>query len=191
MKLDNSNVDHVIKGASRCRLFHILKVEPCPPDPSMRLTVAVILALGVMYNAEAFMSPVPQGMVSTSLRRQSNLFGSKEEEIAKLEEQLKKLKDDTEASEASSQVATVVEATEQISLDLFLSEQWKEKEAAEEGSSSGLTGILGAVGLGLALLVFSQISFGNEALSQYSANLRNPDTQVNLGDINRARGGDL
>lgn len=138
------------------------------------------------------MSPVPQGMVSTYLRRQSNLFGSKkEEEISKLEEQLKNLKDDPEYSEASSQVATAVEATEAVSIDLFLSEQWKEKEAAEEGSSSGLTGILGAVGLGFILLLFSQIPVGNEGLSHYSANLQNPDTKVNLGDINRARGGDL
>jgi hypothetical protein len=157
----------------------------------MRLTVPIILALSAIYDAEAFMSPLPQGMISTSLLRQSNLFGSKEEEIAKLEEQLKKLKEDTETSGASSQVATAVEAEEEISLDLFLSEQWKEKETAEEGSSSNLTAILGAVGLGLALLVFSQISVGNEGLSQYSANLQNPDTQVNLGDINRARGGDL
>lgn len=163
----------------------------------MRLTVAFTLALGAIYNAEAFLSPVPQGAVTTTLRRQSNLFGSKEEEIANLEEQLKKLKGDTDASEASSQVATAVEPVEPISIDLFLSEQWKEKDAveegsvSEEGSSSGLTGILGAVGLGITLLFLSQISIGSEGLTQYSVNQSNPDRQVNLGDINRSRDGDL
>lgn len=124
------------------------------------------------------------------------LQNSKEDEIAKLEEQLQKLKDDAatyidQPSEEEQQAPS--EPVEEVPIELFLSEQWKEQEAAaasEEGGGS-LTTIIAGVGLALFLALFSQVPVGQEDLSKYSA-IKAPTEQIDLGDLNRARSsGDL
>ena len=122
------------------------------------------------------------------------LQNSKEDEIAKLEEQLKKLKNEAATYiDQPEEKQPAPEPAEEVPIELFLSEQWKEQEAAgsaEEGGG-GLTTILAGVGLALFLVLFSQVPIGQEDLSKYSA-IKAPTEQIDLGDLNRARkSGDL
>ena len=130
------------------------------------------------------------------------LFSSKEEEIAKLESQLQKLREETSeqglqpAEETPSESKLAAEAVEEeVTLEYFLSEQWKEKEMGGDGApkSEGLAlpAILGAIGIAVLLAVFSQVPIGQEDLSKYSA-IKAPSEQIDLGDLNRSRkAGDL
>ena len=96
------------------------------------------------------------------------LFSSKEEEIAKLEEQLRQLKaeqastEDTVPTQVES--STTEEAVEVVPESMFLSEGWKTQqgEAAESEGSSGLGNILGVIGLAVFLAIFSQVPIGQE-----------------------------
>lgn len=131
-----------------------------------------------------YMPQLSQGRGSSSA-----LFESKDEEIAKLEEQLKKLKEEATTEEIAT--PEVQELEESVSEELFLTEKWKESETeAKEGG--GLIGILGAVGLALFFALFSQVPVGQEDLSKYSA-IKAPTEQIDLGDLNRSRnaGSDL
>jgi hypothetical protein len=116
----------------------------------------------------------------------------KEEEIAKLEEQLRKLKDQAANDERidediSGNLNDGVE--EVVPESMFLSENWKEGDEETEASTS-LTSVLSAVGLALVLVIFSQIPIGQEDLSKYSASTSTE--KIDLGDLNRARqSGDL
>ena len=131
---------------------------------------------------------------STSVSRTSltKRFESKDDEIAELEEKLKQLKaekkEEKEAAEAISE-----EALEEVPLDMFLTEQWKESEReATEGSGGGLMNVLYAVGAVLFVVLFSQIPIGQEDLSKYSVGSSPAAEQIDLGDLNRARrAGDL
>jgi hypothetical protein len=125
------------------------------------------------------------------------LFDSKEEEIAQLEEQLKKLKEEKSTAQEKVAVAPKVdnaqpeEEQEEVPDNVFLSERWKEEETSSEGGGGGLTTILGAIGLAVVLAFFSQVPVGQEDLSRYSA-IKAPTSQIDLGDLNRARNeGDL
>jgi hypothetical protein len=133
------------------------------------------------------------------LQQRGRMHDSKEEEIAKLEEQLKKLKEDGSTSETprayegGTEVVVEEPAEEEISIDLFLSEQWKEEEkaAAESSEGGGFVGIIAAVGLALFLVGFSQVPVGQEDLSKYSA-IKAPTQTIDFGDLNRVRkSGDL
>jgi hypothetical protein len=138
-----------------------------------------------------------QNTFSSRSSRSWVLFRSKDEEIAKLEEQLKKLKED-KASELLLETAPqngeiIAPAEPEVPLEMFLSEGWKEKEVAETSSAAGggggvLTSILGVVALVVGLAIFSQIPIGQEDLSKYSA-IKAPTEQIDLGDLNRARNG--
>jgi hypothetical protein len=102
-------------------------------------------------------------------------------------------------------------SVEEVSIDMFLSEKWKERGAAvaatqREGGGGGsvggaggagnaggvLTSVLGVVAVAVLLAVFSQVPIGQENLSKYSA-IKAPTELIDLGDLNRARnsGGDL
>lgn len=137
----------------------------------------------------------------------SSSSNNKDEEIARLEEQLRKLKEEqgidsddgtissppTQAEEGGEVESPVAE---EVPLELFLSEKWKEGEVSngndgEDGDGGGgiggaATGILGAVGLAIFLAFFSQVPIGQEDLSKYSA-IKAPTEQIDLGDLNRAR----
>ncbi len=158
---------------------------------SLLILLAIIIA---STTTEAFQRILP---CSNRISRVTpRLFDSKEDEIAKLEDQLRKLKEEKEREQAS--VIAVLDETEQLEevpLEMFLTEQWKQQEAdAEEGLSSGggLTNILYAVGAALLIALFSQVPIGQEDLSKYSVGTSPPVEQIDLGDLNRARrSGDL
>lgn len=155
----------------------------------------IFLLLFVLASSEAFHSILsPQRKISAE-RVASALYDSKEEEIAKLEEQLKKLKEETQEESKEVMIAEVdeesklEEAEEVVPEEMFLTERWKEEEG-EASEGGGLTGILSAVGVALFLTLFSQIPIGQEDLSKYSVGTQTE--QIDLGDLNRARNtGDL
>jgi hypothetical protein len=101
----------------------------------------------------------------------TRLFASdddREKEIAKLEEQLKLLKQEKSAT-VTANAAEEEEVVEEVPIEMFLSEGWKETEnvAAGEQSRGGmLTTILGAVAVVIFLVGFSQIPIGQEDLSK-------------------------
>ncbi|CAJ1943599.1 unnamed protein product [Cylindrotheca closterium] len=116
----------------------------------------------------------------------------KEEEIAKLEEQLKKLREEADQGEEGAVddgAQAAPEAEVVVPEAMFLSEGWKE---AEESEGSGmLTKVLGAIGLAVVLAIFSQVPIGQDDYSKYSEVKASTGT-IDLGDINRARNaGDL
>lgn len=137
------------------------------------------------------------------------MASSRDEEIAKLEAQLRQLKEEPEAEaseESSPEVAPPAEeeSTEVVTLDSddfvgrgpakrpvqpqqeMMSEAWKaQDDSASEGG--GLTAILAGVTLVLFLGFFSQIPVGQEDLTKYQA--VKTSTSIDLGDINPIKGG--
>mmetsp|Transcript_7344 Transcript_7344/g.15112 ORF Transcript_7344/g.15112 Transcript_7344/m.15112 type:complete len:218 (+) Transcript_7344:203-856(+) len=151
----------------------------------------------------------------------SSSTDNKDDEIAKLEEQLRKLRDERstgggggeEASTVAAASGTAIAAEdkaadddeempeEEASMDMFLSEGWKEARSSyDPGNTSTQTrrteergNLVGTVakvaGAILALVLFSQIPVGQEDLSKYSAIKSGPAaTSIDLGDINRVKG---
>ena len=143
---------------------------------------------------------------------------SKDEEIAKLEEQLRKLKEETEddKEEAPVEVATVSPATEETaaaketSLDVddfvgrgpakrpvkpmeeMMSETWKAEQkdpAEQEGGGNAIITVVAGIVLVAFLAFFSQVPVGQEDLTKYQA--IKTSTSIDLGDINPARSGDF
>lgn len=175
------------------------------------LAVAGWMTILLIDTVEAFQARVSSSPRIRSLFHQYEVIGqsvsrrpwalqsSKDDEIAKLEEQLKRLKEEKD-SEKELQVApqngqVVVEEAEEVPIAMFLSEGWKEKEAAESSDGGGggiLTTLAGVLALAVGLAVFSQVPVGQEDLSRYSA-IKAPTEQIDLGDLNKARrsGGDL
>ncbi|KAG7371810.1 hypothetical protein IV203_017952 [Nitzschia inconspicua] len=193
--------------------------------PHMLFATALWLVLSIVavptislssITTEAFLYPLSVTRITSSshskaihgpLSRGWTIYSSKDEEIARLEEQLKRLKEEKEAQEGldaslqNGQVSVAAttsvaeEEEEEVSIDMFLSEGWKEKEAVESsggGSGGTLTTLLGALALVVGIAVFSQVPIGQEDLSKYSA-IKAPTEQIDLGDLNRARNsmGDL
>ena len=120
----------------------------------------------------------------------SRLCNSREEEIAKLEEQLRRLREDTESGLATEEIDEKTEKT-MIALekvkgkDMLLSEaELIDQDLMDSPNGSGLplSNILAAVGALVFLVIFSQIPVGQEDLSRMQG-----ATSVNkiyLGDIN-------
>jgi len=121
------------------------------------------------------------------------IFSDKQQEIAKLEEQLEALKNEQEAEAIAGDDSVPTE--EEVDMDMFLTEQWKEAKAnvdkkKAEDQSSAIGGVAKVVAALLALVLFSQVPIGGEDLTKYSVGTQ-VDT-IDLGDLNRARqGGDL
>jgi len=134
--------------------------------------------------------------ISMVSRKSLRLFESKEGEIAKLEEQLRKLKEEkqTEGMVVSTAPSTE-DKLEDAPLEMFLTEQWKVQEASADQQASGgssLMKIVYALGAILVIFLFSQIPIGQEDLSKYSVGSSPVTEQIDLGDLNRARrSGDL
>ena len=128
------------------------------------------------------------------------LFGSREEEISRLEEQLRKLRkeeeektpekgaDETLTAGKEEKISSQrLEATSR-SKDMMLSEGdligAGIVEDAGGGGVGGLGGVVAAV-VGLVLLIaFSQVPIGQESVSQYSATGSSADRTIDLGDLN-------
>jgi hypothetical protein len=151
------------------------------------IVLTCLLAFHCVDGFQSIMRPA-----AIRFQQRGSLQNSNEEEIANLEEQLKKLKDKTSSeTPATGESMESEEPEEPISIELFLSEKWKEEDAPESSEGGGLTGVLAAVGLALFLAVFSQVPVGREDLSKYSA-IKAPTTTLDLGDLNRVRqSGDL
>ena len=138
---------------------------------------------------------MPVATRQRSLPTTWRLASSKEDEIRELEEKLRKLK--TEAvEEESAAEKVVVAANEEEMVKLndqavyteLLTEQWKEGEGeqSEGGIGQSLGVAMATVGLLVGLAFFAQVPVGQEELSRYSTP-STPSTQIDLGDLNRAR----
>lgn len=153
------------------------------------------ILLAVVLSARALQSvKYPSNRI---VRLTPRLFESTDDEIAQLEEKLRKLKREKEKQEvAVNTITEPAEKLEEVPLEMFLTEQWKEKDAATssdgQSSSGSLSNILYAVGAAVVIALFSQIPIGQEDLSKYSIGSSPPSEQIDLGDLNRARrSGDL
>jgi hypothetical protein len=184
------------------------------------LTILLLVTIINIRHVRGFPNSVPKKnaiSASSTARVPTILFGEtsrgagdKDNEIAQLEAQLRRLKEEKEA-EDNAAAASIGKTTisslgldsindgpsaEEVPIAMFLSEGWKEKEATQGESDGGgggiLTSVLGAVALAVFLAVFSQVPIGQEDLSKYSV-IRAPSQQIDLGDLSRARtgGGDL
>jgi hypothetical protein len=160
----------------------------------MRSVSILALFTAICSSADAFQSISRQP--TRVARASSRLSDSKADEIAKLEEQLKRLKEEKETvGVAASTAESSVEELEDTPVGMFMTEQWKEQDTSVDGDSSGggLMNILFAVGAALVVAFFSQVPIGQEDLSKYSVgNSQAASKQIDLGDLNRARrSGDL
>lgn len=124
------------------------------------------------------------------------LAASKKDEIRELEEKLQKLKEEAKVEEGSGfgQAGQDVKLNEEAIYTELLTEQWKESDPEQKGEVSikqTAGTVLAALGLVVALGLFAQVPVGQEDLSRFSA-INAPTTQIDLGDLNRARsGGDV
>ena len=197
----------------------ILPPFTMPSSKSAMLGVMIFLTVSILatwnkdsvYHVHGFQNAAPKpppqdnvlagtvtGRIPTILRDTGG-NGNADDEIAQLEEQLRRLKEEKAAQQQSTTTSSSVpsqrldsimggSSAEEVPIEMFLSEGWKEKEATQGESSGGgvLTTVLGAVALTIFLAVFAQVPIGQEDLSKYSA-IRAPTEQIDLGDLNRAR----
>lgn len=132
------------------------------------------------------------------------VHNSKDDEIAKLEEQLRQLKEEAakESEETTVNSAPVVPPTEvgvvesddilssrKISgnpVPEMLSESWKETESESEGSLlSNIGSVVGVFALLIGIYFFAQVPVGQDDYIKYSA--ARPSTQIDLGDLNTSK----
>lgn len=137
--------------------------------------------IALFANAQAFQHVLSAQQPSTKL-----YSSEKEVEIAKLEEQLRQLKEEQATEERITAANNGEEAVEVVPESMFLSEGWKEEDAVTSSEGSLFGNILKAVGVAVFLVLFSQIPIGQEDLSKYSA-IKAPTETIDLGDLNRAR----
>ena len=160
----------------------------------MRLSGFWVLLAAFVFSAEALQTvrTITVRPMQTSMSRVGPLRDSKEEEIAKLEEQLRKLKEEKNEGQTATVEAKQEEALEEIKLEMFMTERWKVEEPDTSTTTGGFSGVLYAVAAVLALALFSQVPIGQEDLSRYSVGNSPAAAQIDLGDLNRARrSGDL
>mmetsp|Transcript_3933 Transcript_3933/g.5176 ORF Transcript_3933/g.5176 Transcript_3933/m.5176 type:complete len:190 (+) Transcript_3933:73-642(+) len=149
-----------------------------------------------------------QHQISSVRNRNTRIFGSnvRDDEIARLEEQLRKLKEDQEEISAKGATTAVTETSsdsfttsssalqqEKLFVDrqVILSEKElsslrDEEEEKEENSTATLplpAPLLAIAGL-VFLIAFSQIPVGQEDLSKYSATGSSSVKTIDLGDLN-------
>ncbi len=120
--------------------------------------------------------------------RQTNLplLDSKQDEIAELEERLRKLKEE-KVEEQSMEVTANGAVSESPSAPVaeidepfeeMLSEQWKESDAESQGEGL-VKNLISGVAILVAAIAFSQIPVGQEGLDKYST--AKPSTTIDLG----------
>mmetsp|Transcript_2737 Transcript_2737/g.3888 ORF Transcript_2737/g.3888 Transcript_2737/m.3888 type:complete len:177 (+) Transcript_2737:92-622(+) len=126
------------------------------------------------------------------------LFASREEEIADLEEKLRRLKEEESMLDTSYATSTYGrEMDDSTSLqpmtssnemdepfEEMLSEKWKEYDPSQdESSSSGnIAKVAGTLAVLAGLIIFSQVPVGQEDLNKYST--AKPSATIDLGDLN-------
>ena len=207
-KTRDHHVDH--SGVHRRRvpviafvgsLIKCFIVNTCTPMfKKMKCLLSVVVILALSQQAIAFapsrrISAVPKAAVTTTVV----FAGNREEEIAKLEEQLRRLREE----EANSPTATKsdvsydgkINAVEQRLLekvkgkDMILSErELYDDNIMEDQSTEGgsiVQNILIAVAAVVVLGIFSQIPIGDDGLSKYSAQAGpTVSRSIDLGDLN-------
>ena len=154
-------------------------------------TLLFIAALYRFEGVVGFSSSIPRTVMQSTPQRYSTpsnsftlspLFSSKEDEIAELEEKLRKLKEeastettvndiDSEVSEDSSE-PLIDEPFEEM-----LSESWKDSEDSDNGAV-----VKNLIGAGIAVLLaiaVSQVPVGNDGYDKYTA--VKPSTSIDLG----------
>lgn len=136
-------------------------------------------------------------------------YASKEDEIAALEEKLRKLREDTSSDDSdvaptASSSASTSSSYSEVNGDIetpppsastavieepfseMLSESWKDSEAAENDDDGGVVkNLLSALAVVAALIIFSQVPVGQDGLDKYST--AKPSTTIDLGDLNQSR----
>ena len=160
----------------------------------MHLSGFLFYLAAVVFSAEALQTvrTMTGRQMQTFTSRVGPLRDSKEDEIAKLEEQLRKLKEEKKAGQTATVEPKQDEPLEEIKLEMFMTERWKVEEPTATTTVGGFSGVLYAVAAVLALALFSQVPIGQEDLSKYSVGNSPAAQQIDLGDLNRARrSGDL
>lgn len=131
---------------------------------------------------------------------------SRDEEIAKLEEQLRRLKEEENDSiEAKSELTSSVEVSRKVDprvlekvkgKDMILSERdlldaevWNNDESLVQGSNgfASVPTVLAIVGAAIFLFFFAQVPIGQEDLSRFSVTGSSSSTVIDLGDLNPDR----
>ena len=125
------------------------------------------------------------------------LFDSKEEEIARLEDQLLRLKEEEDGAEKTFLEANNERTTARArklekmqGKEMILSEQelYDGGFVEEENSGGGnIAGLVGAVLAVVGIIAFAQIPIGQENLSRYSATGSAIIKTIDLGDLNPDR----
>jgi hypothetical protein len=160
---------------------------------NLTITVVALVAILSINSCLAFSLLQPSRTVGTQPRRTVScsipttlLQSSKEDEIAELEEKLRKLKEETEQETdgqpekmASEEMEALESSVIEEPLEALLSESWKDAEASSEDQGSVVKNLIGAAILIVALIAFSQIPVGNEGLDKYST--AKPNQSIDLG----------
>lgn len=156
---------------------------------------------------KSFISKQPQQQTQHRRRTRRSSWlsaSSRDEEIAKLEEQLRQLKVDapddvvTDAAEASTtksekEIVAVQRILEKVKgKDMLLSERelvdkelFLNQDIDSEGGSV-LPSILAAVGAAVFIFLFSQVPVGNDDWTRYSTTSGpTTSTRIDLGDMNQ------
>lgn len=159
-------------------------------------------SLGFAPSARSsFLHRPPRPKSRTSAESLEPLFASREEEIARLEEQLRKLREEEKVSstltdfpnlseELSEEEKKIAQQLEMIKgKDMLLSERELigdgiVENAESEVSGGGIFKVVGAVVALILLIAFSQVPVGQESLSQYSATGSSAVKTIDLGDMN-------
>lgn len=185
-----------------------------------RIGLPLVLLVASLFHTEGFVAPAAIHPAKQATQQQIGWWrqqqqqqqqglllqmSSKEEEIAELEAKLRQLKQETQQQQQQAVTAPSTASTKsfkkkedeeevpEVPEDIMLSERWK--ETVDDSSSGGggaslLVTALGGVALAIGLAFFSQIPVGQEDLNKYTA--IETTTQIDLGDLNRARkAGDL
>jgi hypothetical protein len=117
----------------------------------------------------------------------THLLSSKEDEIAALEEKLRKLKE--EAAMKENQVEAEIptpRVTIEEPFDEMLTEKWKEKETESADGGGFIKNLVGIAILLIASIAVSQIPAGQEGYDKYT--VAKPNTSIDLGDLNPPKG---
>lgn len=143
------------------------------------------------------LSPLGVAFAPTQTRSMSVRLaaGNREEEIAKLEEQLRRLKEEgnTATETSTEELNGEINAVEKRLLekvqgkDMILSEKaLYDGNIVEDQSTEGsvVSNLLTAVAALVLLALFSQIPIGQEDLSKYSAQPASTSRTIDLGDLN-------